>query len=103
MEKVISTVGRSNIHVKYARKGGDSSNPYEPDEYVFAEWSADGTTWNLLEKTQETTWALKEFVCSSAADNNPNFRLRLRTNTKGTEKFAFVDSLQVFVAGATGK
>jgi hypothetical protein len=97
MEKVISTAGRSNIHVKYARKG-DSSNPYEPDEYVFAEWSADGTTWNLLEKTQETTWALKEFVCSSAADNNPNFRLRFRTNTKGTEKFAFVDSLQVFVA-----
>jgi hypothetical protein len=102
MEKVISTAGRNNIHVKYARKVGGNM-PYEPNDFLFVEWSANGTTWNLIEKTQDTNWDVKDFTCSSAADNNPNFQIRFRCTAKPREKFAFVDAVQVFAGAPAGK
>lgn len=86
-----STVGRTNIHVKYDRR---LSTVY-PGEYLYVEWSTNGTTWYLLESTQDTTYASKDFICSSGANNNAGFRVRFRTNQASTSRNVFVDNVQI--------
>jgi len=92
MQKAVSTVGKSNIHVKYARKTAG----LDAGEYLYVEWSIDGSVWNNLETTQSTTWASRDFACGAGANNNANFRVRWRTNanTASTE-YAYVDDVLI--------
>jgi predicted MPP superfamily phosphohydrolase len=101
VEKTISTVGYSGgIHVKYARRTENLGDPYDAGEYFFARWSANGgTTWNEFEQSTEIVWALKEFVCSSAADNNPNFKLKFGVTANGSSEISYLDAIEVFVPG----
>lgn len=96
MQKMQSTVGYNTIHVKYDRKtaGMDSS------EYLYVEWSTDGSTWNNLESTKQTAWASKDFTCSTGANNNANFRVRFRTNANNAStEYAYVDNVQIIGTG----
>jgi hypothetical protein len=91
MQKAISTVGLTNIHVKYARKtaGLDAA------ENLYVEWSTDGSNWNNLETTKATAWASMDLVCGSGANNNANFRVRWRTNASATNEYAYVDDVEI--------
>ena len=91
IEKAISTEGFTQIHVKYARK---QNSGMDEGEYLFVEWW-DGTDWNELERTQDTSWVYKDFTCSSGADDNPNFKLRFRTNCDKVPEVGFVDDVEI--------
>ncbi|MCK4752362.1 MAG: metallophosphoesterase family protein [Planctomycetes bacterium] len=88
--KSISTTGMSDIHVKYARKTLD----IDAGEYLYVEWSVDGTNWNQLEATQDTSWTFVDKTCSSGADDNRAFAVRFRLNA-GVKEKGFVDSVEV--------
>ncbi|MHC4213299.1 MAG: hypothetical protein ACYSWP_08010, partial [Planctomycetota bacterium] len=97
IEKSISTVGYTTIHVKFYRKtvGMDSG------EYLYAEWH-DGNSWNTLESTQETDWGTqKDFTCPSGADNNANFKIRFRASTNKGNEYGCVDV--VIVSGTSSQ
>ena len=90
--KSVSTVGFSDIHVKYARitKGLDSG------ESLTVEWSADGTTWNnVIESTTDTDWAQRDVALGAAAGENPAFSVRFSTNANKTNEYAAVDSVEI--------
>ena len=87
MQKAISTVGKTNIHVKYARKCKSVT--------LVTEWSIDGSVWNTLESTTSATYALQDFTCAAGANNNANFRVRWRTNGTKTTQYAYVDDVQI--------
>ncbi|UCG58741.1 MAG: hypothetical protein JSU70_04345, partial [Phycisphaerales bacterium] len=90
IEKAVSTVGFANINVKYARstKGLDSG------EYLYVEWY-DGSSWNLLEQTQSTSWSLQDRVCDAAANDNADFKLRFATNCSNSAEYAYVDDVEI--------
>jgi alkaline phosphatase len=91
IQKALSTAGYKQIHIKFARKttGMDSG------EYLYAEWSSDGSVWNTLETTQATTWASRDLLCPAGADNSAGFRLRFRTNANLTAEYAYVDAVEI--------
>jgi M6 family metalloprotease-like protein len=91
IEKAISTTGFSTIHVKYART---TNNRMDPGEYLYVEWY-DGTIWHELEATQDSSWVLQNMVCSSGADNNPNFKIRFRTNAGNANERAYIDDVEI--------
>jgi hypothetical protein len=91
IQKAVSTVGYNTIHVKYARK----ATGLDAGEYLYVEWSTNGTTWNNLETVPTAAWALKDFTCGSGANNNANFRVRFRINANATSEFGAVDSVQI--------
>jgi hypothetical protein len=101
IEKQISTAGYSGIHLQYAYKV-DSTDPYEAGEYLYAEWSVDGINWNILGRTQQTTWVLKDFVCDPNADDTPDFRVRFHTTADSGGEWAFVDSVKLYVSPIPG-
>jgi len=91
IEKAVSTAGFTDIHVQYVRK---TSN-YDAGEYLYVEWSINGTDWVQLEAAQQTTWALKDLTCGPNANNNPNFRIRFRANANAGNESADVDDVHV--------
>lgn len=93
IRKPVSTAGYTNIHIKYAR----SSTNLDAGENIYIEWSTNGSTWNQLEATRDTTWVYKDLVCPAGADNKTGFIIRFRTNANKTDEFGYVD--QVVVTG----
>jgi alkaline phosphatase len=91
IQKAISTAGYKQIHIKFARK----TTGMDAGEYLYAEWSSDGSVWNTLETTQGTTWTSRDLVCAAGADNNAGFRLRFRTNANLTAEYACVDAVEI--------
>jgi len=91
IQKALSTAGYKQIHIKFACKttGMDSG------EYLYAEWSTDGSVWNTLETTQDTVWASRDLVCAAGADNSAGFRLRFRTNANRTDEYAYIDAVEI--------
>ncbi len=89
-ETSVSTLGFTDIHVKYARKtvGLDAS------DYFHVEWSTDGTAWYNLESTQDTAWSFVDKTCASGADNSRTFRIRFRSQA-GPSEGGIVDDVQV--------
>jgi hypothetical protein len=96
IEKAISTAGFSNIHILYDR----TTNGYDAGEYLYVEWSIDGTNWIQLEATQQTAWASKDLTCDPNANNNLNFRIRFRTNASAGNEYAYVDNVEITGQGA---
>jgi predicted phosphodiesterase len=90
IEKAISTVGYSNIHIKYARITGRM----EAGELLYAEWF-DGQSWNILEQTQDESWAIQNLSCGAGADNNANFKLRFRTIADKLNEYAYIDDIEI--------
>jgi alkaline phosphatase len=93
IRKAVSTAGYKNIHIKYARKtlNLDSGE----NENLYVEWSTNGSQWSSLESTRETTWAYKDLVCGTGADNKSGFIVRFRTNANRTDEYGYVDGVVV--------
>ncbi|MHC4159221.1 MAG: hypothetical protein ACYSSO_09105 [Planctomycetota bacterium] len=86
----ISTAGYENIHVKYVRK----TIAYDSGEYLYVEWH-DGTDWNQLEATAETSWASKDWTCPAGANNNSSFKVRFLCNASGNDEYSYIDDIEV--------
>jgi len=91
IEKAISTAGFNNIHILYNR----TTDSFDAGEYLYVEWSINGTNWIQLEATQQTAWASKDLTCDPNANNNLNFRIRFRTNASAANEYAYVDDVQI--------
>jgi len=89
IEKAISTEGYGDIHVSYARW----TKSFDSGEYLFVEWSSNGSDWIALEQTQDGTWAAQDMTCDSGADDQTGFRVRFRTNTNREE--AYIDAVEI--------
>ncbi len=90
MTKSAHTIGVSNIHVKYARK----TVALDAGEYLVAEWY-DGTNWNELERTQEASWAYKDFALPANAANNASFKIRFWNDGVDNKEFTYVDNVEI--------
>jgi alkaline phosphatase len=91
IQKALSTAGYKQIHIKFARK----TTGMDAGEYLYAEWSTDGSVWNTLQTTQDTVWASRDLLCPAGADNSAGFRLRFRTNANLTAEYACVDEVEI--------
>ncbi|MCJ7693449.1 MAG: hypothetical protein MUO22_08555 [Sedimentisphaerales bacterium] len=93
IEKVISTTGYTNIHVKFAAltKGLD----VEGYEYLFVEWF-DGSDWNEAAAIRPGSWSLEDLLLDSGAENNSSFKLRFRILASNpNEELANVDDVEL--------
>ncbi|MHC4159312.1 MAG: hypothetical protein ACYSSO_09570, partial [Planctomycetota bacterium] len=91
IEKAVSTVGYTDIHVKYARKtyGLDSG------EEFYARWH-DGTEWHVLESTLDTNWAEKDWTLGSTANNNPDFKIKFSSmGGHPSQEYSYLDDVEV--------
>ena len=95
IEKQQSTVGFDTIYVKYDRK----TVGLDAGEYLYVEWSINGTNWYQIETTADTAWATKYILCVGAAspNNSSGFRIRFRTNASSTTEYAYVDGVVIKV------
>jgi hypothetical protein len=91
IEKAVSTSSYTGIHVKaviqtVGYKGADAAYV----EY----WN--GTDWiNLWSGKANGGWQIKDLVCSSDADNNPDFKVRFRSKGNKPEDLYYVDNVEV--------
>ncbi|UCD29976.1 MAG: metallophosphoesterase, partial [Planctomycetota bacterium] len=91
IEKAVSTVGYSSIHVKYYRM----TQKLDAGEYLYVEWH-DGSDWHELESTNETSWGdYKDITCGSGADDNSSFKIRFRINASASNEYGYVDDVEV--------
>ncbi len=88
--KTVSTVGYTNIYVKYARK----TNAMVDGEFLAVKWF-DGSTWHSLEETQDTEWAEQDWELDSDADENPDFQIRFVTNADKNNEYACIDDVEI--------
>jgi len=94
IEKAISTVGFSNINIKYVRK----TKGLDVGEYLYVEWhdGSDGSPWNLLKYIQSTDWSLQNLTCETGANDNADFKVRFRTNGSNSAEYAYVDDVEIY-------
>ncbi|MHC4616860.1 MAG: hypothetical protein ACYTEQ_03810 [Planctomycetota bacterium] len=92
MEKPISTVGYTDIHVKYYR----ATRRFNGGELLYVEWY-DGGGWNTLESIQSAGYGdgLQDKLCGVGANENAGFRIRFRTNANRRNEYAFIDDVVV--------
>ncbi len=91
IEKAISTVGYTTIHVKYARWTAG----FDAGEYLYVEWW-DGSSWNVLETVPGNIgWTVMDMTCGSGANNNANFKARFRTNANLNNESAYIDDVEI--------
>jgi predicted phosphodiesterase len=88
--KSAHTIGKTSIHVKYARK----TVGLDAGEYLIVEWY-DGTNWNELERTQDTAWVYKDFTLPSGADGNASFKIRFINDGVDNKEFTYVDDVEI--------
>lgn len=96
LTKAVSTLGFSNIQVKYARKTAG----LEADEYLVVEWY-DGSGWHEIERTQDTSWVYKQYTLPAGANENAQFQLRFATLGVDSKEYTYVD--QVEITGGSGE
>jgi hypothetical protein len=96
LTKSVSTLGFSNIHVKYARK----TQGLEPDEFLLVEWY-DGSTWHEIEQTQITSWAYVDNLLPAGANENALFKVRFAALNADSKEYTYVD--QVEITGGDGQ
>jgi hypothetical protein len=98
IEKAISTAGSTNIQVGYVRK----TTGYDKNEQLTVEWSTNGSSWNLLEATSQTSWAVKNFALPAGAENQAGFRLRFSTIANKSSEKAHIDDVTITGTGGGG-
>lgn len=97
MTASFSTSGYSDITVSWYRR----TAYYDGGEQLIAEWSADGTNWNLIEATgQNSTYTLRSFTLPSGANNLSSLSLRFRSTANGWYERFEID--EVTVTGEDG-
>lgn len=96
LTKSVSTLGFSNIQVKYARK----TLALDAGEYLVVEWY-DGSNWNELERTQDTSWVYKQFVLPAGANENAQFQLKFSSLGIDNGEYGYVDYVEI--SGGTGE
>lgn len=90
--RLVSTLGYTTVTVSYDRltSGLDSG------ENLYVEWSTNGTSWNVIETTQQTSWSSKSFILPAGAGGQSGFRVRFRTNASQTAERADLDAISIF-------
>ncbi len=95
-EKAFSTVGYSDIHVRYVRK----TIALDAGEFLYAEWY-DGAAWSQIEATQDTAWVQQDWTLPAGANGNANFKIRFRSNPNGANERTYVDDVEITGIPAT--
>ncbi len=73
-----NTVGYKNIQVSFWAYPHLTDALPVPGENMTVDWSADGTNWNnLYAKQTSNAWEYSSYSLPAAADNNPNFQVRV--------------------------
>jgi lysophospholipase L1-like esterase len=90
IEKSVSTVGYTNVKLEYDRR----TDGYDPEDFFEVDWY-DGSGWNLLESTQDSSWGHPVFVLPAAAENNPDFTIRFTSNVNRPTDKAYLDNVQL--------
>jgi len=96
LTKSIITLGFSDVQVKYARKTAG----LEADEYMLVEWY-DGTNWNELERTRDTSWTYVQHTLPAGAGENTKFQLRFATLGVDNKEYVYVDHVEI--SGGSGE
>ena len=95
MQKTISTVGYTDIHVKYARKAVG----YESGDLFYAKYSSDGgSTWTTLDTADytATSWAPQDKTCGTDAAGKSNFIVKFESNAaSGGNRSTYVDTVDI--------
>lgn len=93
IEKTVSTVGLSNIRVKYRRM----TEGFDAGDNLIVEWSTNGSTWTALEAVQTAAYGdgLQNKSCGAGAANQSGFRVRFRTTATEAGEHAFVDNIEI--------
>jgi hypothetical protein len=87
----VSTAGYTDIHVKYARK----TNKLDAGEEFLCEWH-DGSDWHLLESTLDESWAEKDWLCGSGANDNANFKIRFSSSgNHPNQEYSYLDIVEI--------
>jgi len=94
--KSISTVGFSDIHLKYARKVAG----LEPEEYLLVEWF-DGSNWNQVEQAQNTTWGYVDHLLPAGANENAMFKVRFAAIGADSKEYTYVDQVEISGGGGS--
>jgi hypothetical protein len=88
IEKAIDTSGHTDITVSYDRR----TRNFDAGESLIAEWF-DGTTWQELENTTDTSWVTSSFSLPSTASDNANVKIRFITNSSANNENADIDNV----------
>lgn len=92
----LSTTGYSRVRARFALKTS-SLNVLDADEYLYAEWSADGIAWHPIKKTRLSSWEKETFTLSAAAAGQAALRLRFRTDANQNTEYGYVDDVELIV------
>jgi subtilisin family serine protease len=92
IRKFHSTVGYTNIEVRYSRE----TNSFDAGEVLDVEWW-DGSNWNSLESVQSASYGdgVQVKSCGAGADNLSVFGIRFITNADKKNESAYVDDVEI--------
>lgn len=89
--RLVSTLGYSTVNVEFARR----TRGLNAGEFLYAEWSTNGTSWNAIVTTQDTNWATVSTALPAGAAGQSGLRLRFRTNASSTLERGDVDAVSI--------
>ncbi len=99
IDKIYSTVGRTNVVVSYYRYvTTGSTNPQFVADWSPAGTGQGGTSYTTLESgVQSTTWTHETFTLPTSANGNSSFELRFRTTGSGASSshYACIDDIYI--------
>jgi hypothetical protein len=86
----VSTVGYTNIHLKYAgrTKGFDSG------EFLTVEWY-DGSTWHVVDELNNETYLPRDWTLPAGAADNAAFAVRFTANADKNTEWGYADNIEV--------
>ena len=90
MDTSVSTSGYTNIHLKFA----GYTWGFDAGEYMTAEWY-DGSDWYIADQFTSGSWSARDIALPSGAANNPNFKIRISTNSNKNTEWGYVDAVEV--------
>jgi arylsulfatase A-like enzyme len=91
ISKTISTVGYTSVDVSYWRK----CNTLSGSEELTVEWSVDGTNWNLIETSQDSTWTPYSDTLPAGAAGEAGFTLRFNVDSNLWKEKAYIDDVVI--------
>jgi hypothetical protein len=87
--KTFSTVGKTNIRIRYMR------NTLSSATCVIRWW--DGSNAHSIENSKGSPWTQMDIVCGPEADNNPNFQIYFReTGGHPKAQYTYVDNVEIW-------
>ncbi len=88
IRRTIITTGFDTLRLEFA----STTSNYGPGEELIVE-VFDGTSWNLLDTITSTSWQIRSYNLSPAANNNANFAVRFTTNADSSNDAAYIDDV----------